>query len=452
MRDTLPTWWIIVMSTAARLNIVQTGSFNAPFADGSSTHSRMLTINIFRKGSYQAEGIPFAYPLTSENDFSRLNMPIFPPMQRREMPMPATVNAMRTRPLEPGEVKKFAEAAEAPCVSITMKTQRSGPDTRQGAVRLKNLLKVAREKLTEAGQDCSILHQIEPLATNQDFWQQQNKGLAIFLTESSCQLIELTQDVDNYVFVGDNFLLLPLIREQSASRRCLVLCITWEEASLFRFDVGSLQIVETDRLPAKYHDLILPRDAEESLQNRTYRRPGLSSGESPAMYHGQGEGEDKIKADRDRYLARIGDEVQTVTGSTDSPLVIVATSEVAGRFAAVTGIHADATIEGSTSQWSEHELQERVQEDGLERSADSEVDRIERLGAALSQDKASVATEDILEAAKIGRVEALLVCCEDVDVDVANQICCETFRQGGRVTHCNTHIPGDSGLAAFFRY
>ncbi|MGB7327302.1 MAG: hypothetical protein WBD31_20670 [Rubripirellula sp.] len=367
--------------------------------------------------------------------------------------MSTTTNGQIPSRLKQGELKELAETTTNPCVSILMRTHRSGPETQQGAIRFKNLLSEAKQKLEEAGHDCSILAPVDSLPTNFDFWQHQGEGLAIFLTGQDCRLIKLQRSVDQHVRVGDGFSLLPLLRQHSSDDSCFVLSLTWDEAKLFRSSGGTLELVETEKLPAKYHDLVLPRDPEESLQNTSHRSVGNTAGTSTAMFHGQGEGEDKIEADRDQYLSLVGDQVSKTLYNTGLPLVIVATTEVAGHFEATTGLIADASVEGSPSQWSDDELRERVNTAVADQLGSTVDDYVERFGTALAQSKGSADVEEILDAAKTGRVESVMVCCGATDDDNANTIVCETLRQGGDAFRCEAeHMPQDASVAAIFRY
>ncbi len=130
--------------------------------------------------------------------------------------MSTTTHVLSPSRLKPGDLKELAETTANPCVSILMRTHRSGPETPQGAIRFKNLLGQAKKKLEEAGHDCSILDPVESLSTSSDFWQHQNEGLAIFLAPDDCRVIKLQGSVDEHVSVGDSFFLLPLVRQLSA--------------------------------------------------------------------------------------------------------------------------------------------------------------------------------------------------------------------------------------------
>ncbi|TWU04909.1 baeRF3 domain-containing protein [Stieleria varia] len=360
--------------------------------------------------------------------------------------------------LKPGELKELAETTASPCVSILMPTHRSGPQTQQGAIRFKNQFAKAKQLLEEGGHDCSILDPIESLSTNLEFWQHCGEGLAIYLTADHCRLVQLPSSVDEHVCVGDSFFLLPLVGQQDADQSFFVLSLTWDEAKLYRSRDGKLELVETESLPAKFHDLVLPRDPEESLQNTSHRNSINNAGPSTAMFHGHGEGEDKINADRDQYLSLVGEQVSGAMYNLGIPLVIAATTEVAGHFESTTDCTADAKVEGSPSQWTDKELHDRVQDVVAKQLTKDNADQVERFGTAVAQSKGSCDISEITEAAETGRVDTVMLSSEiatsdRVSADQANAVLCQTLQHGGEVFCCPAdQVPFDSGIAAVFRY
>ncbi|QEF98429.1 hypothetical protein Mal15_24810 [Stieleria maiorica] len=367
--------------------------------------------------------------------------------------MSTTINDISPSRLTPEDLKTLAETSENPCVSILMPTHRSGPETRQNAIRFKNLLGEAKQKLEDAGHDCSILEPLESLSTNFDFWQHQKEGLAIFLTSDQRRVFLVDRTVPASVSVADEFFVLPLLRSGEDAERPLVLSLTWDSANLYRFDGESLESMPTEMLPAKFHDLVLPRDPEENLQNTSHRSHGNAGATSTAMFHGHGEGEDKIEADRRQYLSIVGDQVAGAVYDSGSPLALVATTEVAGHFEAATDVRVDAKIEGSSSQWSDEELRERVcQTLSIDHKA-VEQDTAERFAAAIAQGSGSDDVSEITAAAANRRVDSVMVCVDNLEAAELNSIVVDTLRHGGSAFRCAAEkMPGNATVAAIFRY
>ncbi|TWT48038.1 hypothetical protein Pla22_50380 [Rubripirellula amarantea] len=355
------------------------------------------------------------------------------------------------RPLMRDELKQLAEISGDPCVTILMPTHRSGPETQQDIIRFKNLVGKAGQKLKDSGHDRSILDPIESLSTNSSFWQHQGEGLAVLLTKDDVRFIELKHQVDERVVVDDSFFLLPLLRSGSSDGGFFVLTLTWDEAKLFASDGETIEMVETEALPAKFHDLVLPRDPEESLQNTSHRSVGNTAGTSTAMFHGHGEGEDKIEADRDQYLSLVGDQVAGAIYNTGAPLVVVATKEVSGHFESTTGLSIDAKVEGSPSHWSDDTLHQRVIEAVKNQIGSDDAKLFERLGAAIANSKGSRDMAEIRDAGQKGRIELLMICGSPENSNDLNTVLRETLRRGGEVRRFDGN-QREEKVAAIFRF
>ena len=75
-------------------------------------------------------------------------------------------------------------AAQGPCVSVFMPTQRSGRETLQGPVRLRNLIDTARGELSGADVAETVIENLvaplESLVDDHEFWQHTADGLPLF--------------------------------------------------------------------------------------------------------------------------------------------------------------------------------------------------------------------------------------------------------------------------------
>ncbi|MBB3204370.1 hypothetical protein FHS27_000134 [Rhodopirellula rubra] len=366
--------------------------------------------------------------------------------------MSTITHDLTTEILKPGDLEQLAKETSGPCVSILMRTHRKGAETQQGSIRLKNLISKAEKQLKDNDHDPSVLDSIRSLITNADFWQNQQEGLAIFLTPDNGRLFSLNRELPDSVHVGDAYRLAPLTPDYGVPGDYFVLALTWDEAKLFRSSDGTLTTVETETLPGKYHDFVIPRDPEKSLQNTSHRRVGNAPGTSTAMFHGHGEGEDKVEADRDQYLSLVGEQVAGAVYNSGRPLIIVGTKEMIGKFEATTHVNADAKVEGSPAQWSEHELNERVREYAEESLQESTQDFSQRFGTALANSQGSNKPSDVLKAAREGRVESLLINSAMPNDGELNANVTETLRNGGLVSRSDMDNLGDAKLAAIYRY
>ncbi len=368
--------------------------------------------------------------------------------------MTTTTDATALQSLSADHLKELASITGDPCVSILMRTHRSGREVQQGPIRLKNLLKEASQKLKAAGHDDSILDRLASQPNENEFWQDQGEELAIYLTPNDCRMFRLNRSARENVCVGESFFVQPLIRESNSGGEYFVLSPSWDGAELYRAAGESLTTIETRALPANFNDLVLPRDPEESLQNTNHRSVGITAGTSTAMFHGQGGGEDKIEADRDQYLSLVGDEVAGAIYNTGLPLLVVATSEVTGHFEATTKVQVDAKVDGSPSEWTSDELREHARKAIAPQMKPVDSEFGERFGTAMANSKASNDIDEVLKAAKAGRVDSLMLCQHEEHCQQTNQAVLETLRHGGDVLQCSPEcMPGnDAVVAAIFRF
>ena len=382
--------------------------------------------------------------------------------------MSTTTNDIELHPLGLDDLKALAETSKDCCVSIQMPTHRSGRDVKQNSIRFKNLLDEADRKLISCDADISILNPLRSLPNQDDFWQHQADGLAVFVNSRNIQFFSTQRSIDNRVTVDNSFYLASLLGERYYGEECFVLALTWDDAKLFISSGSELRAVDSMQFPAKYDDLVLPSDPEEQIQFTTHR----AGGESTAMYHGQGEGEDKIEADRCTYLSRVGGLVGSEIYNSGMALVIVATEEVAGQFAATTNVEIAAKVEGSPAEMKEDELQSRVCEAVEPVLVKSRNELAERFGTELAQSQASGDPAEVATAALQGRVDTLIVAeqaevpgiidrekmqtrtDESGDVDLVNAAVIETFRHGGTAYSASDDaMPSEANrVAAIYRY
>lgn len=84
--------------------------------------------------------------------------------------MTITTNPNTLQDLKAEDLKELASVTGDACVSILMRTHRRGREVKQGPIRLKNLLKEARDKLKAAGHSDSILDGLDSKLNENDFW------------------------------------------------------------------------------------------------------------------------------------------------------------------------------------------------------------------------------------------------------------------------------------------
>src|SRR5699024_1298238 len=95
------------------------------------------------------------------------------------------------------------------CVSIYLPTHKMGEEVQQDPIRLKNLLTEAEEQLKErelASQDIEkLLEGPRKLLDQPLFWQHNDKGLALFISNEDFDYYRIPHTFKERVMVGNHF-------------------------------------------------------------------------------------------------------------------------------------------------------------------------------------------------------------------------------------------------------
>ncbi|MFG0265672.1 MAG: hypothetical protein ACF8AM_11070 [Rhodopirellula sp. JB055] len=368
------------------------------------------------------------------------------------------------------QLTEILDHEQGDCVSIMMGTYQSGPDTNQNSIRFKNLV---RQAIDEAQKKNSPLvpklEELAKLSRDASFWQHQALGLAIFLSEGFEERVLLSHDPGDSVCVGPEFNVRPIASVACGETNLLTLALSWERARLFRSDGHTTMEIEDDIFPLTMDELVTARDPEKQLQYSSHESHGRGGSET-VMYHGHGNGEDKIEADRRAYLSRVGEYVAKRLYNTDQQLVAIATEEVAGHFDAATeSVELTQCIQVSPDGLTDSQLKARITAFAKEHNQSNDDVIAERLGTAIADDQGSDQWREVLNAASAGRVDTLLIrqdqpipgrfdaANQHISVDdesgndLLNTAVRLTLQSGGTVRRMQATSP-DSPLAAIYRY
>lgn len=360
------------------------------------------------------------------------------------------------------------------CVSILMRTHESGRETTQNPIRFKNLITTAIEKVAE-GED-KLRDRLQALAKLEHdfkFWQNQSAGFALFVCGDFDQQFKLGHSPEETVCVADHFCTLPIAGASCGGGSTRALALSWERARLFTCDGHEAHEISDKSFPVAMDELVTERDPEEQLQFST-RSPqgggpaGQGAG-SDAMFHGHGEGEDKITADRDMYLTRVGRLVADEIYNTDHPLIVLATEEVAGHFTSTTDVEVSEVIHASPDGLEDKDLHQRIVDTSHSLLKKSGEAATEKLGTAIANNAGSKDLKEIVLQAANGRVETLLLgkvhpqygtfdrdarqvhLDDEANTDLVNLAVRETLQAGGSVVNL-ANEGTDVCVAAIYRF
>jgi hypothetical protein len=222
------------------------------------------------------------------------------------------------------DLKALAAAARPPCVSLYLDPARGGPETRSNGIRFRGLLREAGFRLDRAGVDAAVAGRVlapaAALVEDYDFWQQQDAGLAVFLTRGWHAIHRLPYPVEPLAATGDRFHLKPLLPLVTDDGRFLILALSRQavrlvEATRYTCRERALPDVPTSEAEALRFD-----NPEKSLQSHA-GAPG-SRGEQTAIFHGQGAGRDEAKDRLRRYFRLVDRGLHDLLREEQAPLVL----------------------------------------------------------------------------------------------------------------------------------
>ncbi len=353
-------------------------------------------------------------------------------------------------------------------ISVLMPTERAGRQVQQNAIRFKNLVNDVAEQLDFEGAD-AVLNPLRALQNDNEFWQHQTEGLAVYACSGEMTKVKLPRSVEPTVYINDNFFVVPLAIQYAQQSEAQVLSLTWDQARTFRLTGESLEEIDDDKFPVTMSDVVLAPDREVQIQNRSHREGGADT----AMFHGHGAGEESKENDRRHFFNEVGMRIEKVLASSGLPLVLVATEEVAGAFSKWTDCEPSARVAGSSAQMDDNELfrliESHISRDALKTTDEDKLR--EKLGTAMANKLACSGIESVLSAAFTGRVEQLLIAGEPriwgvwdagnahvdhhqegVGSELINAAVIQTLRAGGSIVPYSENELEGTSVAAMLRY
>ena len=228
--------------------------------------------------------------------------------------------------LSQDDFKLLMKTSDQLCLSIYMRTYRAGKETQQGRIRLKNLLQEAEEKLMRSGirrPDVQLfLAPLEEMILNNQFWQSQRDGLAVFLSKDIFNYYPLPFEFDDFLFIGQHFYVKPLLPFILGDGQFYVLALSQNDVRMFECSRASVREVEMKNIPHSLAEAMQYDDPQRQLQQHSNTLQGTNS-KAAAIFHGQGIGPDDQKNNILRYCRLIDQGLQDVLRSKKAPLVLM---------------------------------------------------------------------------------------------------------------------------------
>lgn len=225
------------------------------------------------------------------------------------------------------QLAELAKLEDEPCVSIFMPTYHVESELSQNPIRLKNLMKQARQELADQeyreSQIESLLEPLQALLERNGFWLDQSDGFAAFLTSDEARFFRLPVDFEELVVTGRRFHLKPLFPLLAANNRFYILALSKNRVRLFQGTHYSINEIESKEIPESILDVLSLEERQRSLQNHTANVVG---GRQDAVFHGHGvSSDDEPHRPHDelvRFFQGVADGVRTVLNEETAPMVL----------------------------------------------------------------------------------------------------------------------------------
>ncbi|QCK16802.1 baeRF7 domain-containing protein [Mangrovivirga cuniculi] len=201
------------------------------------------------------------------------------------------------------DFERLSDVHKPFCVSIYIPTHRistPGQEMDEDRIELKNQLQDARDQLIIHGMKESeaepYLEPISKLLDNNEFWNYQSDGLAIFYNGKEVETFHIPIEFKSYAYVSERYYLLPLAGMLHDSSTHFILELSLDHVKLYEAtrytiaEVGISHLVPTQLEDAVGYDYEQKQLGRRSNQGET--------GDAEGLYHGHGSGNETEKKKR----------------------------------------------------------------------------------------------------------------------------------------------------------
>ena len=373
------------------------------------------------------------------------------------------------------QIKGLAQQTASPSISIFLPTHRSGQDTQQDPIRLKNLLRDAEKQLLDGGmgprEAGALLQPAQALLDDANFWNHQHEGLALFMSADDFHYYALPFSVEELLVVAQSYYVKPVLPLFTNNGHYFILAISQNEIRLFegtRYGVGQIDLPEGT--PESLEAALRLDGPQKTLQ----MHPGGGGG----MFHGQGPGDEEQKVWIEQYLNLVDTSLKEIFREQNAPLVLAGVDYLLPMYRKVSEYQniMEEGITGNPDHLRPEELQEqawRIVETYFQQETKKIVEQYQQLA---DTDKATDNVEEIVAAAFNGRVDKLILSVENqiwgafnpkdgkvmrssngqskkYNLALLDFTAMHTLQNGGTVCALSQdEMPTDSPIAAVFRY
>lgn len=380
------------------------------------------------------------------------------------------------------DVRNLIEESGNPAISLYMPTVRAGKETRENAIRYKNLLTDVEDQLTQRGMRQSdiddLLEKPRNLVSDTEYWQHQKLGFALLLTSETYHTFRLPTPVHELVTVAERFTVKPLLPVLADDGVFSILALSRKSVRLLRATRFTVEEVPLEDMPTNLADALQLDTMERTLQMHTGTPGTGSGGDRRAMFHGHGAGaEDQLEKDRLlQYFQVVNKGLHPYLREGNAPLVLAGVEYLFPIYReANTYPHlVDGVVAGNPDDESDATIHEKAWKLVAELFAKTQRDALSRFRELNAAKRASKNMAKVFGALRENRVETLFVPIDEQrwgkydaetnelelhkerkpgDRDVFDIAASMAIAQGGVVYAIERErMPTDRDIAAIFRY
>src|SRR5215813_14104752 len=201
---------------------------------------------------------------------------------------------------------ELPRSTETPCLSLYQPTHRHHPDNQQDPIRFRNLVKTLEQSLRQkypAREVRPLLQPLNELASDRDFWNHTQDGLAVLCAPDQFRIYKLQRRVPELAIVADSFHIKPLLRIVQSADRYQILGLSRGAIKLFEGNRDALDEIElAPGVPRTVADAL---GEELTEPHQTVRSLGGVGGSSVAFHHGHGGKSDEVAVDVERFFRAV---------------------------------------------------------------------------------------------------------------------------------------------------
>lgn len=370
-----------------------------------------------------------------------------------------------------------------PAISIYMPTVRMGRETRQNAIRFKNMITEAENRLKDTDltddEREAIIDPVRQLQNDTVFWDHQSEGLAVFITPETYYTYRLPLEFSETVVVSDRLHLKPLIPLFSHDAHFYVLALSLDEVRLLHGTAHGMNEIELpEDVPASLPESLQMDDPEARLNVRTTSTSYRGEGDQPSTFHGHSP-EDDRKVGIKRYCQQVDNAISDLLDGDDTPLILAGVEYVQTIYREVNS-YGHLVAEGIAGNPENAELEDlhgkawALIEPLIAQDRQEALERYRALDGS-NDDQAADDLERVVTAAHYGKVDTLFVLRDkhvwgsfdpqtsEVHIqddaspdasDLLDAAAVQTLKNSGTVYVVNdaADMPSETAVAAVLRY